>query len=181
MTETRMFMGIPISGDIERNSRRTTVQRPKNELGLLVQALTDDVDIVEFGWHQYTPFFNDGDVCEFSVYDLWVQTRWDAERDEDDPEQRYVSDYHPTLAENTYTDIPTGRFDQDRWGRHYEVKETITSVNPHYDADRLERCKALDSAISSGAFDNALMDLFGDHANITVRRDGITVDYYDHD
>lgn len=32
------------------------------------RALFDNFPIESVSWHQYTPFFNDGDTCEFSVY-----------------------------------------------------------------------------------------------------------------
>ena len=34
-------------------------------------------------WTQYTPFFNDGESCEFSVHDVHVQLANDDEEDED--------------------------------------------------------------------------------------------------
>jgi hypothetical protein len=45
---------------------------------------------------------------------------------------------------------------------------------------RYDRCREL-RPLEGGAFENVLLDAFGDHANITVRRDGIQVEFYDHD
>ena len=35
-------------------------------------------------WTQYTPFFNDGESCEFNVHDVHIQLTNDDEEDEDD-------------------------------------------------------------------------------------------------
>ena len=55
--------------------------------------------------------------------------------------------------------------------------------NGHLDNDppRHDRCKALSSAIDGGTFDDVLLEAFGDHAEITVKRDGIVVEFYEHD
>lgn len=39
-------------------------------------------------WTQYTPYFNDGEACEFGVHDVWITLKSDAEDDdyEDDGE-----------------------------------------------------------------------------------------------
>jgi hypothetical protein len=42
-------------------------------------------------------------------------------------------------------------------------------------------CAALADAIDSGAFEDVLLEAFGDHARVTVRAAGITVDTYEHD
>lgn len=174
------FMGIPIDGDIERGRTSGKVQRPQEELVPLFEAALADAHIVEFGWSQYTPFFNDGDVCEFNVYDLWVRTEWD-DPDAAGDEELYVSGNHPSLSAShfTYTYVPGDGY--DRYGRR--ITETITEehVNPNYSAEREQVCAALSRAVQGGEFDDVLYELFGDHANITVRREGITVDYYDHD
>lgn len=49
------------------------------------------------------------------------------------------------------------------------------------DEARFDRCMELNRALESGAFDNVLLEHFGDHAMITVRKDGIEVKFYDHD
>lgn len=45
-------------------------------------------------WTQYTPYFNDGESCEFSVHDVWLTLQSDSEDDdfEDDGEGSTVYD-----------------------------------------------------------------------------------------
>ncbi|MEH1056015.1 hypothetical protein V6U89_12475 [Micromonospora sp. CPCC 206171] len=119
--------------------------------------------MVEFGWQQYTPYFNDGEPCHFGIDRLWVRTT--ADRPDADPDDLRVGRYedpHPTLG---WRGWEAGR----EW--------------PYTGADepRYERVRALADALAEGGFDDVLLDAFGDHATVTVRRDGIAVQFYEHD
>lgn len=169
MISARNFLGIPVQGDITRGEFRVE-QKPIEELQPILQAVLDDPTIVEFGWRQYTPYFNDGDPCTFSVHGTWVRTT--ADEDADEYELEMWS--HRSLGE-----IKGGEWvsDPDRPGRNKRVGAQYEGP----DEARYQRCKALESAIEGGAFEDVLLDAFGDHANVTVRRDGIEVEFYDHD
>lgn len=175
MTDT--FMGIPISGDVEKGLRGRTDQLTQEEFAALVKPLLDDPNIVELSWRQYTPYFNDGDVCEFTVYDLSLRTVWDSE--DADRDELCANKYHKSIGNLVYKydDEPT----EDRWGRVYRQGRYVDAENPHFDADRLAKAEALSAAMANGSTDNLLYDLFGDHATVTVTRDGIAIDYYEHD
>lgn len=169
--ETRVsFLGIPVTGDINHGYGRGTEQRPLSELEPLFRAVIEDPYIKEFGWTQYTPYFNDGDTCYFSVGTLWFLTVDDTPRDEMDDweEEEYSVTYgeHPTLGEK----------EGHGWGS--------SRVYENYKGSRqaeFERAEALSRAIDSGAFESALLTAFGDHAEITITREGITVEHYEHD
>ncbi|MFI2124761.1 hypothetical protein ACH45E_26790 [Streptomyces sp. NPDC020299] len=163
MTDTRNFLGIPVQGDITRGESRGE-QRPIEELQPILQAVLDDPTIVEFGWRQYTPYFNDGDPCTFGVHGTWVRTTADEDADEDDLEMWG----HRSLGK-----IP---------GHRDEATGTwVTDPYEGPDEARYLCCKALESAVEGGHFENVLLDAFGDHAEITVRHDGIEVEFYSHD
>jgi hypothetical protein len=70
---------------------------------------------------------------------------------------------------------------KSNWGGFYYGHHKETRDNPHYDAERLRLAQAFSDAIQSGSFDQVLNELFGDHAEVIVTRDGITVEFYDHD
>jgi hypothetical protein len=162
MTRTRNFLGIPVEGDYTTPSTRVA-QRPIEELQPVMQAVLDDPTITEFGWQQYTPYFNDGDPCEFSVYGLWVRT--DADADVDDLYDLEADNReHPSLGRRPYL---------------WETREFLPYEGP--DEARYLRVQALSGAIQGGAFENVLMEAFGDHASVTVRRGGIDVEFYEHD
>ena len=171
MTTTANFLGIPIDGDITR-PRAGKTQRPREEFEPLVKALLDDPFIVEFGWRQYTPYFNDGDPCVFSASGAWVRTanepKQDAgqddedDYDEDDTESLEISyGTHPTLG------------GQEGYGDNARYVGTRES--------QWRTSRALADAVEDGEFDHVLLDLFGDHATVKVSRTGITVDSYEHD
>jgi hypothetical protein len=154
-TQRTNFLGIPIEGDIKRGSNRSK-QRPVEELTPLLRAVLDDDVIASFGWRQYTPYFNDGEPCEFGVRTPWFRT---ATEDEDADEWQLEISDHPTLGKRNWrTDAYEGP-DEERWAR----------------------CEALSDAIEGGEFEDALLEAFGDHAYVTVTRDGIKVDFYNHD
>lgn len=169
MTNKRNFLGIPVQGDITPGATRVE-QKPIEELQPILQAVLDDPTIVEFGWRQYTPYFNDGDPCEFSAHGTWVRTTADEDADEDELEMwghRSLGKVSGSFVENP--DNPSGS----------KVWQTTPYEGP--DEARYHRCKDLEKAIEGGTFEVVLLEAFGDHANITVRRDGIEVEFYDHD
>ncbi|MFF3324918.1 hypothetical protein [Streptomyces sp. NPDC002889] len=171
MTTARNFLGIPVEGDITRGADREK-QRPLEEFQPILQAVLDDPTIVEFGWRQATPYFNDGEPCTFSVYGTWMRT--DADREVEDEYELEVGYSHPSLGQMTggeWVDDP------DRPGRKKKVGERYEGP----DQQRYERARALDRAIEGGEFHDVLLDAFGDHATVTVRRDGIQVEFYEHD
>lgn len=177
MTTTQSFLGIPVDGDIVR-ADRSVPQCPIEELAPLLQAVLDDSGIAQFGWHQYTPYFNDGDPCIFMVGEVWVARHEDMrgggeDGEGDEAERLSVSfgDHLGTYEGGTWVSDPDDPNRRNRVGAHYEGP----------DQARYDRCKALADAIDSGAFDEVLLDAFGDHAEITVKRDGITVEFYEHD
>ncbi|MET8826035.1 hypothetical protein ABZX40_13265 [Streptomyces sp. NPDC004610] len=168
MTDRTNFLGIPVQGDITPGAGRVE-QKPIEELQPILQAVLDDPTITEFGWRQYTPYFNDGDPCTFSAHGTWVRTTADEEADEDELEMWG----HRTLGKVT-----------TEWGDVDPVTKRRVVVSEVYegpDRARYDRCKALEKAIEGGAFEHVLLDAFGDHAEVTVRADGIEVESYDHD
>jgi len=44
-------------------------------------------------WNQYTPYFNDGESCEFSVYDVFITLKSDAEDEDFDDDSEGSSIY----------------------------------------------------------------------------------------
>jgi hypothetical protein len=164
VTTRRNFLGIPVEGDITQGASRVE-QKPIEELQPILQAVLDDPTIVEFGWRQYTPYFNDGDPCEFDANGVWVRTAEDV-----DVEDHYEleMDGHPSLGR-----IP--------WAVNPTTEEYEPQPYEGPDFARFDRCRELSRALERGAFDHVLIEAFGDHAAVTVRRDGIQVEFYDHD
>lgn len=178
MSKQKSFMGVPIIGDTS-HGRSTTTQRPIEEFRPLVAALLEDEFFVDFGWTQYTPYFNDGDVCEFGAHGLWVRTMHDVDRSSADvDEDDYDEDDHDSFSIE-YGKHPTlGEYDRD-WSDETRSYGPKYYVGEHQDKRNI--AEALEHAIGGGAFDHVLLELFGDHCSVTISRDKITVEEYTHD
>lgn len=171
---TTTFLGIPVEGDITAAKR--TPQRPLEDLAPVMQALLDDEGIAAFGWRQYTPYFNDGDPCVFSAYGVWVARTEDV--DPQDPDTFDTGELDVTYGDHL------GKYVGGEWVPDPDDPPSRKRVDASYegpDQARYDRCLALSKAIESGQFDNVLLDAFGDHAEVTVKRTGITVESYEHD
>lgn len=109
-------------------------------------------------WTQFTPYFNDGDACIFSVNDPTFSNADDAslvnpwgeyEGDEDD-------------AGNVFCF-------QGTYGLPKELKGKKALIS------------AMDKLICDEAMEDVMLAAFGDHAVVTVTADGIDVEEYEHD
>jgi hypothetical protein len=171
MTKHANFLGIPVDGDITKGDKRVP-QKPLSELEPLMRAVLDDPTMKAFGWTQYTPYFNDGDPCVFSVGTPWFLTVNDPDPDDADMYEYEASAYrgHPSLGKREYEYRGT-----------WPNRQAIPGPYEGPDEERFDRVKALSDAIESGAFEDVLLEAFGDHAQVTVRSAGITVDSYSHD
>jgi hypothetical protein len=118
--------------------------------------------VKSFGWNQYTPYFNDGDTCTFSANTDYIRIN-----------EEYVDDSN-WVNETIITNYGT-------WNRDKKVYEGRTEVpNLNYD---VELSKASDDITEflSNFDDEFFISKFGDHAEITVTAEGVSVDEYEHD
>lgn len=144
------FMGMVVEG--KYGSWKRIPQEPiQNLLPYFKTAFENGITALK--WHQYTPGFNDGDPCEFSVHEPRVTTNavvaaaWldnaepDMEEAYPDKSYDYYDDYdyestsdHPDgLTDETYPDIPVdaGRFEdavRAKFGNDVEVVVTPNRV-----------------------------------------------------
>lgn len=118
--------------------REAFVSDIREEFTKVCTQLFDEYPLVRsFGWTQYTPFFNDGDECTFSVN----------------------SDYPEVNG-------------------HWEFQEEVNNMFPKEDWDQVvERVSEILRLIP----EDIMLDMFGDHSEVTVTKEGVEVTYYDHD
>lgn len=118
--------------------------------------------IESFGWSQFTPYFNDGDTCTFSVNTDYISINGE-----------YVDD-SKWVNETTVVDWGT-------WNRELRIYEGRVEVpNLDYDAELAKGSDEITEFLRN--FDNDFyITRFGDHAEITVTKDGVDVDEYEHD
>ena len=103
--------------------------------------------IESFRWKQYTPYFNDGDACTFSVDEVYVKLKDTGALDEDDD------------------DSDEGYY--DAWSFRVQKPELEKVINE------------LSSALES--IEDVVLNVFGDHTQVTVYPDRTETEEYEHD
>ena len=111
-------------------------------------------------WTQYTPYFNDGDACTFSVGDLCLKLQTASEEQNQDEEEEDYED------------------EDDYECASYDLKygsKTLTKA----EAKLLKDFESLKKA--TGQLDEVFELVFGDHVKVVATRDGFDVTEYDHE
>lgn len=119
-------------------------------------------DIHSFGWTQYTPYFNDGEACIF-----YANTDYLKINDE--------------YADDSDWFSPVNITKNGTWNRDLKVYEGRTEEpNPNYNQKMIDACSEIGEFLSN--FDDEFyLQKFGDHAEITITKEGIDISDYDHD
>jgi hypothetical protein len=118
--------------------------------------------VKSFSWTQYTPYFNDGDSCTFNVNTDYISINGDHIDDCDWYDEKNVTNW------GTY----------DRNTRDYIGKVEVD--NPKYNKTLSEATDMIVDFL--GKFNNDFYSSkFGDHVKITVTREGVEKEDYEHD
>lgn len=132
-------------------------------------------------WVQYSPYFNDGEECEFSVHEFGYTADLDWYHP-DDAETIENRDYSPYELESmTAFDAPS---DYERKSSYYKNK---VAAWDSLSEEAKERAYVLNKAWSkfSGTLRSIPEDIyeatFGNHKQIRITLEGIEVTSYDHD
>lgn len=143
----------------EISDLRASYQKKTQELfkKAFVAFFDQNPEVTVVGWRQYTPYWNDGDTCEFSCYAgyAWVSNAKDLDN---------------VLAYGEYEgEDESVWLDNPDYGDHGNVPPTVAK-----NAEALRRL--LDSVA-----DDMYKEMFGDHVTVMVTRDGFEVNDYEHD
>lgn len=161
-------------------------------------------DIVEqIFWQQYTPWFNDGDTCEFSVHEPQIVLRADDSEDKYEEGSPFYSDisyYHESLATwrefNADPEAYKDKIAASYGGNYFSKWNTRDSYKPHYVSEQelLNRIEQYNSyppdfvkdttALMEMIYsmDNSIMEnLFGNHVTVRITANGIETEEYSHD
>jgi hypothetical protein len=103
------------------------------------------------GWTQYTPYFNDGEECVFSVNGFHASTKDEDERSEDLYDEGWVEVYS------------------------YKSSKAEEGFGAQDWSDLIEFTKVLGDA------EEDLRYAFGDHVRVIVTQNGIDVEEHEHD
>lgn len=159
------------------------------------ELFADNPTLQGFSWTQYTPYFNDGDVCTFSAHtdyptvSMVIDGRvmsWDSnsyELTDEDSEEIRTADHYISMFKNM-----KGVTSMNVKGQNvaFDGKViTIDGVPAKSRDDYRKQFDSLEEKVSEflGTFESEdLETMFGDHVEVTVNRDGtIETEEYSHD
>ena len=134
-------------------TRKDLTKTLKTELtSILKDEIWDKFPKLEsFAWTQYTPYFNDGDTCEFGVRNDEIDITYNG------IDFDYVGQYSFTSYKGESQDTEEAR--QPLFKECYEAINGLLKSIP----------------------EELYKEGFGDHVRVTVTANGVDVDDYDHD
>jgi len=142
----------------------------------LAKAFVDFFDqnplIKVIGWAQYTPYFNDGDACIFSICEVGFSM------DENDIGADPY-DYTKISKPHQYT------LDAAAEGKDYALEAVVkweALCAEHSEAilnQTVANCDELSNLLEH--IDDQLEEMFGDGVQVVVTRNGIDTEEYEHD
>ncbi len=117
-------------------------------------------------WVQYTPYFNDGDPCYFSVHDFdaSISEPEETEGPGDEDEEEDENDEE----------------DEDLYDDDYSYGERLSALSRSSDPELQKLAEAV-SELNGDIPDDVLESVFGDHCKVTATRDGFEIHEYSHD
>lgn len=146
----------------------------------------DYPEIKAVAWNQYTPYFNDGEPCEFRVGDFYGVSEGMTGEDDESLDLDEVSSAYE-LEENEgfpYNGKPSqytydNRAKHDFYEERIQAYEKASEGNPRYVevCDGWEELKGILSTIP----DEIFLSAFDDHAFVIATKDGIDVREFSHD
>ena len=86
-------------------------------LELFKEVLEKSNYVKRIYWRQYTPYFNDGEPCEFDIYDIWFQTNTEDDMDEE---------YSFSVWGEEYSDYHN--HPEEEHQMYYELNQTVQSL-----------------------------------------------------
>lgn len=151
----------------------------KNAIIPTIKAFLEEIpEFQSVVWTQYTPYFNDGDTCTFSVHEPKFLTGND-EADDDVYEGSFFSSLEP--SEYQLKEIANnGRYAEEYKKDHQKWNLVVEE----YGEDRIKTILEMEQKFSEwfNSLDyDAMLSAFGDHVQITVTKEGVDIDEYSHD
>lgn len=156
MSDRTEFMGLLVEGDGHYGWSRTPQEPIENMYPILKEAF-ELHGVQGIMWEQYTPGWNDGEPCEFSIRDAKVTLNkivaeaW-LEGTEPDMELAYP-------GEDLYYD----EYEYESWGSHPDGPTV----------------KDIKIPVDHGQFEDALRAKFGNDVKIVVTPNRVVTEEYD--
>lgn len=150
---------------------------------MFTELFAEAPNLKSVGWTQFTPYFNDGDSCEFGAnFDYLYINGANEDYDEESDINIKIYDYkNLETEEDVHINDEVAEKVGYAWYKGKRIGERGLCYNTNYDeaaAKAVDQIKEVLNSIPEDFF----KDLFGDHAKITLHADGsIEVEEYEHD
>jgi hypothetical protein len=120
-------------------------------------------------WNQYTPYFNDGYTCEFSVQEPYF-TNTNTDQFEDITRWgEYEGEDEGVWSESDWIFTGDGDYVKER-----RAKMDLTGVDS-------TSIKKFSSLLQSSDMEDVMEAMFGDHVRVVATRNGFDIEDCDHD
>jgi hypothetical protein len=146
--------------DYQKTVAETRQKLSTNIKTIFKQIFEENPTINAFCWEQYTPYFNDGDTCTFSVVSICATNATG-----DDPNLIKWGEY---LGDNEDVEI------FDCYSTSKKQKEFVKSFNS-------EQVMKFLKMLESDDLRDVMLATFGDHVNVVATRDGFEITECYHD
>lgn len=141
--------------------KKTYAEEMQTEFQKVAKVFFEEVPAVQaVVWSQYTPYFNDGDECVFSVHEPEFVTE---NFDPDDPQAPY--EYGD---EDEYKSISA-------WAKDFRMDEKLAIVTQ----SELDKIYAFADIITKN--EDMMKEIYGDHVAVYLTKDETIVQKYSHD
>lgn len=146
------------------NQIKDEIQKESSEIfdQFIKEIFTKSSKLESFGWRQYTPYFNDGSTCIFSANTDYLYINGVSYEEADWYEENNITNWG-TWNPNT---------------RKYEGQ--VKEINQKFDKELRDITDEI-SEFLRNFDDDFFLNKFGDHVEISVKKDGISVEDCDHD
>lgn len=148
--------------ELHNQQKKNTQETLQQELNGSFKSFFDENPTVKtVHWTQYSPHFNDGEPCEFSVHDAY-----------------FTSTPHTELndREHAWGEEDPGILEKKRW-----CSKTKEYVETGIDPILVENMKKLYSIIYDSSMEDVLNSAFGDGYWVKAHSGGFEVEDFDHD
>lgn len=176
---TKSLLGVPIIGTPDHSGQSDTHKKGE-DLAELLRPLIEDDFVHSFGWTQFTPYFNDGEVCVFRAREFWVRTVADMEPSDEPATCRRCGHDCERCEDIDTTD--DARYLIDEYNTHPTLgrRAWMTDKYEGGQRERYEMARDAFDELEKPEYRRILIDLFGDHCTVTVAATGIAITEYAH-
>ena len=169
------LLGRPITGKINYYTENPSEQKPIQEFLDALDQLLSVEHVSAVKWNQYTPYFNDGEACQFSIYEanISLDFQTDLSTEMSDADEDFEDKFY---TEYDFYEYPNG-YDRTKedGGKVFYVINGVDFKSLHHELEKFN------SILVSGAHYIDLLKHFGDPAEVTATKEGFSVEFYDHE